>query len=352
MTQTAWHTPESEEIKMELHRMLLTAGASNDLYRVFYSTVRRSQMRNKKIVITGGAGFIGSNIARVLCDENDVTVIDNLLTGKYENISDIADRIRFVRSDIKDIDMLRKEFESVDFVLHQAAIPSVQRSVDDPITTNMTNVEGTLNVLVACKDCNVKKVVFASSSSVYGDDPEIPKKETFAPKPMSPYAITKLAGEYYCKVFHEIYGLETIALRYFNVFGPGQDPNSDYAAVIPKFVKAIRSCERPVVFGDGEQTRDFVFVQDVVRANVLACLSKVAAGKVLNIATGKGTSLNQLLDTLERAIDVKISPIYTDPMSGDIRYSIADISRAKDILGYKPEVEMMDGLKAMLSRWE
>ena len=306
-------------------------------------------MRNKRIVVTGGAGFIGSNIARWLCDENDVIIIDNLLTGKYENISDIADRVRFVRKDIKNLDMLRGEFESVDYVLHQAAIPSVQRSVDDPIDTNRNNVEGTLNVLVASRDCGVKRVVFASSSSVYGDDPELPKKETFTPKPMSPYAVTKLAGEHYCNVFYELYGLETVALRYFNVFGPGQDPNSDYAAVIPRFTKALLSGDQPVIFGDGEQTRDFVFIQDVVRANVLACLSKVAAGKVLNIATGKGISLNQLLDVIAKVTDLKISPIYEDPRAGDIRDSVADISKAKDILGYEPMVGMENGLRAMLS---
>ena len=208
-------------------------------------------LKNKRIVITGGAGFIGSNIARSLCEENEVIVIDNLLTGCYENISDIADHIRFVRDDVNNLDMLMNEFLSVDYVLHQAALPSVQRSVEDPITSNMNNIDGTLKVLVAALDCDVKKVVCASSSSVYGDTPILPKQEEMKPNPKSPYAITKLAGEYYSRVFSEVYGLKTVCLRYFNVFGPRQNPSSQYAAVIPLFITRILNRKSPIIFGDG-----------------------------------------------------------------------------------------------------
>jgi UDP-glucose 4-epimerase len=306
-------------------------------------------LKNKKIVITGGAGFIGSNLARSLCEENEVIVIDNLLTGRYENISGIADQIKFVRDDVNNLDMLMSELQSVDYVLHQAALPSVQRSVDDPVTTNRNNIDGMLNVLVAARDCGVKRVVFASSSAIYGDASEMPLRETAPPKPMSPYAVTKLAGEHYCKVFHEVYGLEAVSLRYFNVFGPGQDPSSEYAAVIPKFIKAVKTGGQPVVYGDGGQTRDFVFVADVVRANILACVAPKAAGKAFNIAAGKGISLNQILNTLRIVTSTKNNPIYADPRPGDIRDSVADISLAKEILVYEPEVGVEKGLRAMLS---
>ena len=306
-------------------------------------------MKNKLIVITGGAGFIGSNIARSLCEKNEVTVIDNLFTGRCENISDIADRIRFIKEDATNLDMLMREFQFADYVLHQAALPSVLRSVEDPITTNRNNLDSTLNVLIAARDCEVKRLVFASSSAIYGDACQIPVPETASPKPLSPYAVTKLAGEHYCKVFYEVYGLETVSLRYFNVFGPGQDPRSEYAAVIPKFINAIKNDGRPVVYGDGMQTRDFVFVEDVVRANVLACDAPKAAGRIFNIATGEGTSLNQFLDTLRTITGRVIEPIYTDPRRGDIRDSVADISQANNILGYEPHVKMEKGLRVMLS---
>ena len=309
----------------------------------------RGLLKNKKIVITGGAGFIGSNLARTLCEENEVIVIDNLLTGHYENISGVADRIRFVRDDVNNLDMLMSEFQSVDYVLHQAALPSVQRSVDDPVTTNRNNIDGMLNVLVAARDCGVKRVVFASSSAIYGDVSEMPLREIAPPKPLRPYAVTKLAGEHYCRVFHEVYRLETVSLRYFNVFGPGQDSSSEYAAVIPKFIKAVKTGGQPVVYGDGKQTRDFVFVADVVRANILACEAPKAAGKAFNIATGKGISLNELLDTLRKITGREIEPIYTDPRHGDIKDSIADITRARKTLSYEPHVEVEDGIGIMWS---
>lgn len=304
--------------------------------------------QNNRIVVTGGAGFIGSNIARALCEENDVIVIDNMSTGRRENLRGLEGRIRFVECDINDINMLKGEFESVDYVLHQAALPSVQRSIADPMTTNRSNVDGTLSVLVAARDCGVRRVVFASSSAVYGDSPELPKRESAAPRPMSPYAVTKLVGEEYCRVFYEIYGLECVSLRYFNVFGPGQDPASEYAAVIPRFINAVLSGSQPVVYGDGEQTRDFVYVKDVVRANILACLSPRAAGLAINIGTGYATSLNRLLDSIRRILKKDIRPIYTEPRPGDLRDSVADITLAKEVLGYVPEYGLEDGLKEML----
>lgn len=310
----------------------------------------RISLRNKKIAVTGGAGFIGSNIVRALCDENDVTVIDNMSTGRRENLRGLEGRIRFVKCDINDIKMLKREFESVDYVLHQAALPSVQRSIMDPMATNRSNIDGTLSVLVAARDCGVKRVVFASSSAVYGDSPELPKRESLVPRPMSPYAVTKLVGEHYCRVFYEIYGIECVSLRYFNVFGPGQDPASEYAAVIPKFIDAVLSGSQPVVYGDGEQTRDFVYVDDVVRANILACISPGAPGLAINIGTGYATSLNRLLDAIGRVLKRDIHPIYTEPRPGDVRESVADISLAREVLGYVPEYGLEDGLNDMMKR--
>ncbi|MDI9615761.1 MAG: SDR family oxidoreductase [Methanothrix sp.] len=310
----------------------------------------RIPLNDKRIVVTGGAGFIGSNIARALCEENDVTVIDNMSTGRRANLCGLEERIRLVECDINDIKMLKEEFESVDYVLHQAALPSVQRSIMDPMTTNRSNVDGTLAVLVAARDCGVNRVVFASSSAVYGDSPELPKRESSVPRPMSPYAVTKLVGEHYCRVFHEIYGLECVSLRYFNVFGPGQDPASEYAAVIPKFIDAVLSGSQPVVYGDGEQTRDFVYVKDVVRANILACISPRASGLAINIGTGYATSLNRLLDAIRKILKREIRPIYTEPRPGDVRNSVADITLAREVLGYVPEYRLEDGLREMLER--
>ena len=304
-------------------------------------------LRGKKIIITGGAGFIGSNLARSLCYENDVVILDNLSTGEYSNVMDIMNDVTFIQEDITNLEALRRSFEGGDYVLHQAALPSVQRSVDDPITSNKNNVDGTLNVLVASRDCGVKRVVFASSSSIYGDDPALPKVETFQPNPQSPYAVTKLAGEYYCKVFHDIYGLETFSLRYFNVFGPGQSPESQYAAVVPKFVKAIKSGQRP--YGDGEQSLDFTYVENVVMANVLACEAPRAAGEAINIGSGERVTLNRLLDDLREILQSEIEPIYADPRTGDVRYSLADISRAKELLGCEPRYSLRKGLEKMLS---
>lgn len=306
-------------------------------------------LKKRKIVLTGGAGFIGSNTARLLFGDNEIVVIDNLLTGRYENVSDMVDHIKIIKDDVNNLDLLRDEFESADFVLHLAALPFVQRSIDDPISANKNNLDGTLSVLVSARDCGVRRVVFASSSAIYGDSINMPLQEIAVPRPLSPYAVTKLAAEHYCRVFYEVYGLETVALRYFNVFGPGQNPSSEYAAVIPKFINAIKTGRQPVVYGDGEQTRDFVFIDDVVRANILACEASNAAGKVFNIATGEATSLNRLLKVLGGAVAAKINPIYSDARPGDIRHSVADISLARSILGYEPKVRIEEGLRAMFS---
>jgi len=299
-------------------------------------------------VITGGAGFIGSNLSHSLYEDNDVIVIDNLLTGHFENISDIADKIRFVKDDLKNLEMLKQEFDSADYVFHQAALPSVQRSVEDPVTSNRNNIDGTLNVLVAARDCGVRKVVFASSSSVYGDTPTLPKREEMKPNPKSPYAITKLAGEYYSRVFSEIYGLKTVSLRYFNVFGPRQDPNSQYAAVIPLFITRILKKEPPIIYGDGTQTRDFTFVKDVVRANLLAAESR--AEGVFNIACGRQITLNDLADQIMKVVGIKMDKVYESPRTGDIKDSLADISSAREKLGYDPKFDLNSGLRETI-KW-
>ena len=303
-------------------------------------------IQRHRFAVTGGAGFIGSNIVkRLVSDNNDIIVIDNLLTGRIENLEDFKNEIQFINGDIQDLNFLKKEFKDIDYVLHQAALPSVQRSVEDPILTNRNNVDGTLNVLVAARDAGVKRVIFASSSSVYGDTPTLPKHEAMPPNPLSPYAISKLVGEQYCRVFFELYGLETVALRYFNVFGPKQDPNSHYSAVIPKFIKAMLENKRPVIFGDGEQSRDFTYVENNVDANLLACSAADAPGKVFNIAIGERITLNQLVEMINRILDKEIKPIYEKDKPGDIKHSHADISCAKKILGYEPEYGFEEGLQ-------
>jgi nucleoside-diphosphate-sugar epimerase len=300
-------------------------------------------------LVTGGAGFIGSNLVEALLERgHTVTVLDNFSTGRRENLAAFRDRINLVEGDISVLDDARRAVEGVEVVLHQAAIPSVPRSIEDPISSNEANVLGTLNVLVAARDAEVRRVVYASSSSVYGDQAvNHPKVETMTPQPISPYAVGKLAGEYYCQVFHAVYGLETVALRYFNVFGPRQDPGSAYAAVIPLFVSALLRGEPPTVHGDGEQTRDFTFIGNVVAGNLLAAEAPAeqAAGRVFNLAAGQRTSLNELVSYLQEILDCQVQPVHTDPRPGDIKHSWADVDRARAHLGYEPQVGFLEGLR-------
>ncbi|MHC1605393.1 MAG: SDR family oxidoreductase [Candidatus Methanofastidiosia archaeon] len=303
-------------------------------------------MKNRKVVVTGGAGFIGSNICEELCDENEVVAIDNLSTGNYGNIKELVQekRIDFVDGTINDLKLLNSLFDGVDYVLHQAAIPSVPRSVADPIASNEANISGTLNVLVAARDNNVEKVVFASSSSVYGDAPVLPKEEGMSPHPMSPYAVSKLACEHYCEVFESIYGLKSASLRYFNVYGPRQDPTSTYAAVVPNFFTRLLNDKPPIIYGDGKQSRDFTFVKDVVQANVKTAQSKATG--VYNIAGGgKGTTVNELADIIMELVGKIIVPIHEKERPGDVKHSLADITKARKAFDYMPKYSIEKGLK-------
>lgn len=299
-----------------------------------------------KILVTGGAGFIGSHIVEELVQRGDkVRVFDNFSTGKRENIEKFLDRIDLVEGDLRNIDDVKKAVSGVDYILHQAALPSVPRSIEDPITTNEVNVKGTLNILVSAKEAGVKRVVCASSSSVYGEAKERVKKETMPANPLSPYALSKFAGERYTKMFYSIYGLETVALRYFNVFGPRQDPFSQYAAAIPLFITSFMQGKQPTVFGDGRQTRDFTFVENVVQANLSAMIAPKASGKVCNIACGKKIEVNKVLQLINDLLGTKISAVYTSSRPGDIKHSLADISNARKFLGYDPKVKFEEGLK-------
>lgn len=306
-------------------------------------------IKNKKIVITGGAGFIGSNISRSLCSNNQVFIIDDLSTGDFNNIKDLIDskKVEFIQGSITDIVLLMKFFKDVDYVFHQAAIPSVPRSIKDPVKTNEVNILGTLNVLIAARDNNIKKLVFASSSSIYGETNEKPIAEYINPHPLSPYAVSKISGEYYCNVFSSAYDLPTVCLRYFNVYGPYQDPNGDYASVIPRFINLVLNNKPPVVFGDGDQTRDFAFVSDVVNANVLAAESNKTG--VFNIGSGKQVSINQLVKLINQLTKKNIMPFYKNPRPGDIKYSLADITKAKK-LGYTSKYTIEKGLEETI-KW-
>jgi UDP-N-acetylglucosamine/UDP-N-acetylgalactosamine 4-epimerase len=297
-------------------------------------------------LVTGGAGFIGSHIVEELLRRGDkVRVLDNLATGKRENVALFADRVEFIEGDIRSYHIVRAAVQGIDVVLHQAALPSVPRSVRDPITTHEVNATGTLNVLHAAKDAGVKRVVYACSSSVYGDSPELPKHEDMIPNPLSPYAVAKLAGEKYCGVFAHLYGLETVSLRYFNVFGPRQDANSQYSAVIPKFIKAMMADQAPTINGDGTYSRDFTYVANVVRANILAATVECDAGIVVNCACHGRITLNDLVAHINRLLGKNIQPIYAQPRPGDIPHSYADIRKAEELLGYKPIVGFEEGLK-------
>lgn len=302
----------------------------------------------KKAVVTGGAGFIGSHLTEALITEGyQVIVIDDLSSGKLNNIEQCRDKIEFVKGSITDFPLLKRLFHGVDYVFHQAAIPSVPRSIENPIASHEVNVSGTLNVLLAASQNKVKKVIYASSSSVYGDVPVLPKNEDMTPRPLSPYAVGKLAAEHYCQVFEQVYQLPSVSLRYFNVYGPRQDPSSQYAAVIPGFISRTLEGKPPIIFGDGEQTRDFTFVRDVVEANLLAARSDVCG--VLNVSRGVSITINQLAELIIKLIGKKLEPVHQEPRKGDVKHSVADISKAKSF-GYEPKYDLEKGLAETL-KW-
>ena len=299
-------------------------------------------------LITGIGGFIGSSLARALLARGEqVRGVDNFSTGNRDNIAEIRDRIDFHEADILDLDAMRKACAGADFVLHQAAIPSVPKSVLDPLGSNRANIDGTVNVLVAARDAKVKRVVYAASSSCYGDTPTLPKHEAMKPDPISPYAVAKLASEQYMISFHRCYGLETVALRYFNVFGPRQDPSSPYSGVLAKFITVMLRGEQPTIFGDGEQSRDFTFIDNVVEGNLLACKAPAAkaAGQAFNVATGRRITLNDTFKVLQGLTSYSGQPKYEAERGGDIKHSLADISKAAAGLGYKPTVDFEEGLR-------
>jgi len=307
-------------------------------------------MKEKNIVVTGGAGFIGSNLVKFLVDDNHVIVIDDLSTGYIHNIQNLisSKKITYVNGSITNLELLQAAFKDVDYVFHQAAIPSVPRSIKDPLKSTTVNALGTLNVLVAARDNHVKKVIYASSSSVYGDTPTLPKQEDMIPNPLSPYAVSKLTAEYFCGVFTRIYGLQTIALRYFNVYGPWQDPTSEYAAVVPKFITSVLNGKSPVIYGDGQQTRDFTFVNDVISANVLAAESTSTG--VFNIAGGKRISINELAGLIIKTCKKDVQSEYRDKRDGDILHSLADVTRAEKGFNFISRFSITDGIEETI-KW-
>jgi UDP-glucose 4-epimerase len=299
-----------------------------------------------KYLVTGGAGFIGSNIVEELVARGEtVRVLDNFSTGRRENLNVFMGKIELIEGDIRSLNTVKNAMAGVDYVLHQAALPSVARSIEDPVTTSEVNINGTLNVLIAAKDAKVKRLVFASSSSVYGSNEKLPKNESMETLPISPYAVAKLTGEKYCSVFHHIYGLETVCLRYFNVFGPKQNPDSQYSAVIPLFIKAVNNDRAPEIHGDGSQSRDFTFVRNNVEANILACLRPDVAGRVFNIACGTRVNLNELLAMINKILGKSVSAVFTEGRKGDVKHSQAEIELARRLLGYEPKYDFYSGLE-------
>jgi UDP-glucose 4-epimerase len=302
-----------------------------------------------RVLVTGGAGFIGSHLVGALLERGDrVVVLDNFSSGRRSNLDGLAAEIELVEGDLRSYERVHAAMRGVELVLHQGALPSVPRSVQDPLTTNEVNVGGTLNVLLAARDEGARRVVFASSSSVYGDANGFLREETQRPQPLSPYGVAKLAAESYCRAFWQVYSLETVSLRYFNVFGPQQDPHSQYAAVVPRFISRLLNGEPPVIYGDGNQSRDFTFVGNVVAGNLLAASAPGVAGEVLNLATGGSQTVNELSTAIQKALDVEIEPVYQPARVGEIAHSAADISRAAQLLGYQPAVSVEEGLAATI----
>ena len=319
-----------------------------------FSLVTRCERFQMSIhyLVTGGAGFIGSHLVRRLVAEGaGVRVVDNLSTGDRSRLEDVRGSIEFMKGDLADERVSIDAVKGIDGVFHQAAIPSVQRSVRDPIATNRANVTATLNLLESCRQAKIRRVIYAASSSAYGNTEVLPKTEAMCPNPLSPYAIQKLVGEHYCKLYNDLYGLETVSLRYFNVFGPGQDPNSEYSAVIPRFISALLSDDPIMVYGDGEQSRDFTYVENIVEANIAAMRVYDAPGKVFNIGCGEKVSLNRLIKVLEKILRVRATLHYGNPRPGDVRHSMADISFAKSVLGYTPKVFVEEGLTRTVHEW-
>jgi UDP-N-acetylglucosamine/UDP-N-acetyl-alpha-D-glucosaminouronate 4-epimerase len=305
-------------------------------------------------LVTGGAGFIGSHIAGALAESGaKVRVIDNLSTGYERNIEAIGSDVDFVRADVGDEHALRKALTDVEVVFHEAAIPSVPRSVEQPTETHKASVDATFKLLLAARDHKVRRVVYAASSSAYGNQPDLPKQEDMRPAPLSPYAVAKLVGEYYCQVFTRVYGLETVSLRYFNVFGPRQDPTSQYSGVISRFMSALMTGEQPVIYGDGEHSRDFTYISNVIDANLRAAESAAAVGEVINIANGHRTTLNELLETMKTVTGQShVTARYEPPRAGDVRDSLADLTRARSLLGYEPRVSLDEGLRVTFDWWQ
>jgi UDP-glucose 4-epimerase len=297
-------------------------------------------------LVTGGAGFIGSHIVEELVRRGEsVRVLDNLASGRPENLSAFSDRVNLYEADIRNLEVIQSQFTGVDYVIHLAALPSVPRSIKDPLSSNAVNIDGTLNVLVAARDARVKRVVFAASSSAYGDNPVLPRVETHEPCPLSPYAVTKLTGELYCRIFWRVYGLEAVALRYFNIFGPRQNPDSPYTGVLSLFIAAYLRGKTPVIFGDGEQSRDFTYVDNAVDATLRACTAPEVAGAVINVGIGERHTLNQTIALLNEIFGQQVTPRYDPVRAGDVRDSHADISLARQVLGYTPKVRFTEGLR-------
>ncbi|MDQ3685863.1 MAG: SDR family oxidoreductase [Acidobacteriota bacterium] len=306
------------------------------------------------VLVTGGAGFVGSHIAATLAEGGArVRVLDDLSTGHAENLEEIGGEIDFVRGSLTDGETLRRALEGVELVFHEAAIPSVPRSVENPRETHLACVEGTFSLLLAARDAGVRRLVYAASSSAYGDQPTLPKFETMRPEPLSPYAVAKLVGEYYCQVWTRSYAFETVCLRYFNVFGPRQDPGSQYSGVISRFIDTLMTNTRPVVYGDGEQSRDFTYVANVVEANMRAAETTRGVGEVINIANGQRTTLNELLDTMKKITGkMDVEAEYREPRVGDVKHSLADITQARELLGYESKVNLEEGLRLTLDWWK